>query len=580
MSILQTNIQSNNDSQPDIFDINPKFYTTSKDPLVTTEKFDKNVPNGVNSSDILQKPISLKIVDAPKQLNITNKSTAIAVITNKASTISVITNKQTANISQGLTPSQDSSTFISSKEFSNEGFIKFLSLKIENTKSETNTKTNSSRDINPEIMKKCSHKTHHCRNSGYQYEMPIKYFFKNPDDFNSKEYVQCAWCREYEFTRHKKHLTKLKHQNNESKLNGSEFLICISTYHGQTDSKFPRESVPQEYFMKDSDDPNSKTYLVCIDCRKYKIFEDTRRTNKKRLQAEANDMILCVACQKEKIPNEMATNVDRTQSAFCLNCKDKSRQYVSARPKKYNNLKLEYAINMGSCCDKCHVIILKGSEDIPIKGLPLTFLYIKEIDDEKWIIYQNQEYLTKDFMRLYSSIIEVGVLEFDHLPENELRKRGMLLPHELYAKKQCNVCDAPNKTVMLEQLKQCVLLCKECHLTETIRRENPNKPKPSEKLIVTNSMKLQGCEFCGYKNPDLPRFFDFDHIDPSIKLENISFMVRNNYSMEELLAEIAKCRILCKNCHYIHTQNQLADGIINNLRRIDGRHPSTKHMMT
>src|SRR5947199_8000821 len=39
---------------------------------------------------------------------------------------------------------------------------------------------------------------------------------------------------------------------------------------------------------------------------------------------------------------------------------------------------LEYAINMGSCCDKCHVIILKGSEDIPIKGLPLTFLYIKE----------------------------------------------------------------------------------------------------------------------------------------------------------------------------------------------------------
>lgn len=62
-------------------------------------------------------------------------------------------------------------------------------------------------------------------------------------------------------------------------------------------------------------------------------------------------------------------------------------------------------------------------------------------------------------------------------------------------------------------------------------------------------------------------FFDFDHIDPSIKITEIARMVKTAYTMEELKSEIDKCRILCHHCHMIHTQNQIDSGIVTNKLR-------------
>jgi hypothetical protein len=42
---------------------------------------------------------------------------------------------------------------------------------------------------------------------------------------------------------------------------------------------------------------------------------------------------------------------------------------------------------------------------------------------------------------------------------------------------------------------------------------------------------------------------DFHHIDPTTKLYNVSEMSRTNLSLETIEAEIAKCMILCRNCH-------------------------------
>ena len=51
--------------------------------------------------------------------------------------------------------------------------------------------------------------------------------------------------------------------------------------------------------------------------------------------------------------------------------------------------------------------------------------------------------------------------------------------------------------------------------------------------------------------------FDFDHLDEYIKRKNISYLASCAYSWEKtLVPEIEKCRLLCANCHILHTINQ------------------------
>jgi len=77
---------------------------------------------------------------------------------------------------------------------------------------------------------------------------------------------------------------------------------------------------------------------------------------------------------------------------------------------------------------------------------------------------------------------------------------------------------------------------------------------------ITNRIKVSlGCESCGYNAH--PSALQFDHIDPATKyrtrkgaLVHLSDMIGGGrYSLETVLAEIAKCRVLCANCHAVHT---------------------------
>ena len=68
--------------------------------------------------------------------------------------------------------------------------------------------------------------------------------------------------------------------------------------------------------------------------------------------------------------------------------------------------------------------------------------------------------------------------------------------------------------------------------------------------------KKNGCEDCGFNAH--PSALDLDHIDPRTKhvtrtgrRQNPSSMT--TYSPEIFALELAKCRVLCSNCHKIHT---------------------------
>lgn len=51
---------------------------------------------------------------------------------------------------------------------------------------------------------------------------------------------------------------------------------------------------------------------------------------------------------------------------------------------------------------------------------------------------------------------------------------------------------------------------------------------------------------------------DFDHLDPSSKLANISQMVIKNREIAEILAEAKKCEVVCANCHRERTHRRYA----------------------
>jgi hypothetical protein len=48
----------------------------------------------------------------------------------------------------------------------------------------------------------------------------------------------------------------------------------------------------------------------------------------------------------------------------------------------------------------------------------------------------------------------------------------------------------------------------------------------------------------------------FDHIDPSTKIGSVSTMVANKRSLKLIKEEVAKCQVLCANCHQRRTAKQ------------------------
>ena len=58
-----------------------------------------------------------------------------------------------------------------------------------------------------------------------------------------------------------------------------------------------------------------------------------------------------------------------------------------------------------------------------------------------------------------------------------------------------------------------------------------------------------GCNHCGYNTH--PVALQFNHLRD--KKGNISDLVRSDYGWATIWAEVAKCEILCANCHSIVT---------------------------
>lgn len=75
-----------------------------------------------------------------------------------------------------------------------------------------------------------------------------------------------------------------------------------------------------------------------------------------------------------------------------------------------------------------------------------------------------------------------------------------------------------------------------------------------EKLEYIDGVKLAaGCADCGYKTAAIA--LDFDHLPGFKKVGRIAALAGSS-SLERIKEEIAKCEVVCSNCHRIRTRQR------------------------
>lgn len=112
-------------------------------------------------------------------------------------------------------------------------------------------------------------------------------------------------------------------------------------------------------------------------------------------------------------------------------------------------------------------------------------------------------------------------------------------------------------------------ICRECkNAQERERSKTPaNREKRRGRSVsryqqgrpIIDSLKNKPCADCGILWP--PCAMEFDHPDPKVKSFTISKWAGGGIT-PSLLAEIAKCDLICACCHRIRTQRQRELGII------------------
>lgn len=82
------------------------------------------------------------------------------------------------------------------------------------------------------------------------------------------------------------------------------------------------------------------------------------------------------------------------------------------------------------------------------------------------------------------------------------------------------------------------------------KRQVRRKELAADRRAQIETLKDVPCADCGHRFP--PVCMDFDHIAGE-KINSISEMFHRACSWESIEAEIAKCEVVCSNCHRIRT---------------------------
>lgn len=123
-------------------------------------------------------------------------------------------------------------------------------------------------------------------------------------------------------------------------------------------------------------------------------------------------------------------------------------------------------------------------------------------------------------------------LEFHHEKEKEYDVSRLIIHGKRWS-------------VIQKEIKQCVLVCRNCHAE--LHSSPYGRNYIDKKRILGNNLN---CSKCGYVGENLASI-DFHHeYDKSFHISDI-WNRKSKVSAETIEKELQKCTVLCKNCHVI-----------------------------
>lgn len=156
----------------------------------------------------------------------------------------------------------------------------------------------------------------------------------------------------------------------------------------------------------------------------------------------------------------------------------------------------------------------------------------------------------------------------------EIQTKMALLENRILAEStsaksyNCTTCGETEPRYFNRKISEC---------TQCISKAAYAKMKPviekGKARNVAARIKRGECHYCKTAvTEENALSFDWDHRDPTEKATGVSKM--NRKSDEEFFAEIAKCDLVCRNCHIIRTQKQFTEGLLKkkpNMKEKEGK---------
>ncbi len=262
-------------------------------------------------------------------------------------------------------------------------------------------------------------------------------------------------------------------------------------------------------------------------------------------------------------------------ASICIKCHESKKLIDEKKRNARDNLKLDRILQNGYSCEVCQVLVLKpdSKDSVIVKRVKTAhgFITIDGVTSR-----------AREFVEANKELLEIRVLEWNHLSKVDFESR---YPGQQYVPKKKGGLGSGRFVNQLETTK-CELICTLCHTKATIKdrgdvqRYRRNK-RQKKALVEDEKRKIGKCQLCECWYPDCLPYFEFDHVDTNSKVAAICDMViLRRYNANDVRRELLICRLLCRDCHRLHTNMQYDNGTIVDIRivkkkaRLDSTHPN------
>jgi len=259
-------------------------------------------------------------------------------------------------------------------------------------------------------------------------------------------------------------------------------------------------------------------------------------------------MKLCPSCRVEKDASEFGKNKSRKDGLafYCRECSRKKAREYARTPDQQVKRKAWYQANREKVSRQSKERWRKNKE----KYEPARQKWAQENREKMLAYYAEKGTAHREFidgLKRDNPCLDCGgqfppyVMEYDHVRGTKRFSIGKMANHA--------------RERVLEEIAKCELVCCACHRIRSHERRAPcSTEKRLQFLEWVNELKANPCMDCQGVFP--PEAMDFDHVRGE-KIAGITQMW--SWDRKRVVAEIAKCELVCANCHRERTVTRLRE---------------------